>query len=189
MHVDSLMAYLGRSFEHAAKVVCRKTAKKTKPGLIHAKGAPFLGFSWSPLSFKTGSSEPPTAGSLSESPIGPSAALVMRTGSPRVQGDGYAGLAHHACHHVDVVLVGQPIDVGLVVAMRIDTAPRRIESSTFAMPVSSPFALRTIARSPPTTPASAPSSGWIRISTHSPRKSRHPSMNGPVDGPTTHRFD
>ena len=43
MHMDSLMAYLGRSFEHAAKVVCRKTAKKTKPGLIHAKGAPFLG--------------------------------------------------------------------------------------------------------------------------------------------------
>jgi hypothetical protein len=41
-HVDSLMAYLGRSFEHAAKVVCRKTAKKTKPGLINAKGAPFL---------------------------------------------------------------------------------------------------------------------------------------------------
>ncbi len=47
MHVDSLMAYLGRSFEHAAKVVCRKTAKKTKPGLIHAKGAPFLGPPWS----------------------------------------------------------------------------------------------------------------------------------------------
>jgi hypothetical protein len=35
MHVDSLMAYLGRSFEHAAKVVCRKTAKKTKPECRH----------------------------------------------------------------------------------------------------------------------------------------------------------
>jgi hypothetical protein len=43
MHADSLMAYLRRSFEYAAEVVCRKTAKKTKPGLIHAKGAPFRG--------------------------------------------------------------------------------------------------------------------------------------------------
>ena len=43
MHEDLLMAYLVRSFEHAAKVVCRKTAKKTKPGFMHAKGALFLG--------------------------------------------------------------------------------------------------------------------------------------------------
>src|ERR1700739_1833929 len=31
MHVDSLMAYLGRSFDYAAKVVCRKTARKPNP--------------------------------------------------------------------------------------------------------------------------------------------------------------
>ena len=39
---DLLMAYLGRSFEYAAKVVCRKT-EESQTGLIHAKGAPFLG--------------------------------------------------------------------------------------------------------------------------------------------------
>jgi hypothetical protein len=39
LHADSLMAYLRRSFEYAAEVVCRKTAKKTKPGLICERGA------------------------------------------------------------------------------------------------------------------------------------------------------
>jgi hypothetical protein len=57
------MAYLRRSFEHAANVVCRRTAQKTKPGLIQTKGAPFLGAPWSWLCL----SEPPQGWCRSDS--------------------------------------------------------------------------------------------------------------------------
>ena len=48
--------------------------------------------------------------------------------SGRVQADGYARIAHHACHDIDVVLVGKAIDIGFVVAVRYRhrSAPDRV---------------------------------------------------------------
>jgi hypothetical protein len=57
-----------------------------------------------------------------------SSLVARRPGSCRMQADRYAGIAHHARHHVDVVFAGQLIDVRRVMAVRNrdGSAPDRV---------------------------------------------------------------
>jgi hypothetical protein len=76
-----------------------------------------------------------------------------------MQADGYTGIARHARHQIDVVLAGEHVHIGPGVPCGIDTAPRRIDGFTLAIPVSSPWALRTVNDCASMTPAVAASPG------------------------------